>query len=236
MEYNDLKYHRSITGIEKDPELRIVNAFFEPENKSILELGCHDGSFSKYLKAKGAYITGVDINPIAIEKAKKYCEKVFIGDMEEKNFLEYFSNTKYDIILALHVLEHLKDPWTLLANISKLLNEKGQIILALPNIGNYQHRVRMFKGVFDYEESGVMDKTHLRFFTLKTATEMIEKSGLKINSVNFSSRVDAPYELAQMFLPGTKTIMRNIISKTIRFKAEDLHRVMIFQCFSDQNA
>lgn len=230
MDYQDLRYKRKIQSLEEDPELEIVTRLVGDWGKAVLELGCHDGSLSKFIKDRGGEVTGVDINPIAAAKAKEFCERIVVGDLESEKILECISSKKYDIILALHLLEHLKDPWSFLQRVGDLLNEEGKLIIALPNIGNLHHRVRLFQGEFNYEETGVMDRTHLRFFNLRTAIEMIEGSGLRVQAVKFSGKIDGSFELAQIFPSGTKTAMRKLLSAWKKFEPSEIHKVMIFQC------
>jgi len=151
------------------------------KSKTVLETGCHTGDFSRLMQEQGCSITGLDINSKALEIAKPFLQEAISGDLEKAETWAKISGKKFDVILFEHVLEHLSDPWSILSNAKNYLAKDGSIIIALPNISNADTRFNMLFGKFDYEEIGVMDKTHLRFFNQKTAREMISGAGLKVD-------------------------------------------------------
>jgi 2-polyprenyl-3-methyl-5-hydroxy-6-metoxy-1,4-benzoquinol methylase len=81
----------------------------------------------------------------------------------------------------MHILEHLINPEIILEKTINILNPNGKVIICLPNISNWENRLEMFKGDFNYTDIGVMDKTHLRFFNYFTAIEFIQKAGFKVD-------------------------------------------------------
>ena len=144
---------------------------FMKDNSRVLEFGCNAGKLSKELKKqKNSFIVGVDIDQRISETAKSNMDKFIQGNIENDVILsECYNQGKFDYILLLHVIEHLVDPWIFLKKIKNLLNRNGKIICSTPNIANWNSRALLFfKGRWDYQEIGVMDITHLRFFTPKT--------------------------------------------------------------------
>ena len=178
---NGIVYNRPV---EKEysnlnSEHKIVLSFIN-EGSSVLEIGCHTGYFSYWLKSKNCNVYGVDIHEPAIEMAKPYLDNFYVGDVENENFYENLKDGKFDTIVLMHVLEHLNRPDIVLERLKKFLKNKGNIIIALPNISNWNSRINLLKGNFNYTDSGLMDRTHLRFFNYSTSVELIENSGMEI--------------------------------------------------------
>jgi len=151
-------------------------------NKKVLDVGCCDGYIGRLLKQKNNRLVGIEADKTSAERAKKYYEEVIIGDIECISMQDEISRN-FDVILYSEILEHLKSPNRVLSAHRKLLNENGFIITVIPNVAFYRNRLSLLFGNWDYEESGVLDRTHLRFYTLKTAKELIQGAGYKITSV-----------------------------------------------------
>ncbi len=149
-------------------------------NKKVLEIGCATGYISRCLtKAKQCKVTGVEIDHPASQKAKQYCENIIIGNIEDDAIFAQIEGT-YDIIVMAAVLEHLVNPEKVLTKIRDLINPSGYAIITLPNIANWKVRKEIVFGRFEYEDYGILDKGHLRFFTYHSAKRLIEKCGYDI--------------------------------------------------------
>jgi len=158
------------------------------QNSRVLEIGCNAGKLSKELKQqKNAFVVGVDFDYRLLQIAKKNMDSFILGNIEDEKCLsECEKYGQFDYILLLHIIEHLIDPWTLLTKIKSLLKENGTIICATPNIANWNSRALLFfKGRWEYQNVGVMDKTHLRFFTKKTLIEAFINAGFQIEKLHF---------------------------------------------------
>jgi 2-polyprenyl-3-methyl-5-hydroxy-6-metoxy-1,4-benzoquinol methylase len=166
------------------------------QGSRILELGCADGFISKHLVKRGCIVTGVEVDAEAAEHAKKWCEKVFVCDLNRPGWSGTLGRD-FDTVLCGDVLEHLVDPWSTLREISKVLTKERRVIISLPNIANLRIRLNLLMGRFNYQPGGILDITHLRFFTLKTARELIEESGYRIVSFHpvVGGRVTRPIRL-----------------------------------------
>lgn len=211
---NGIVYNRPL---EKDfnklnSEHKIVLGFVK-EGSSVLEIGCHTGYFSFWLKSKQCKVYGVDIYGPAVERAKPYLDSFYIGDIEKIQFYKTLSGCKFDTIILMHVLEHLKRPDIVLEELIKFLNPEGNIIIALPNISNWNSRMNIMKGNFSYTDTGLMDKTHLRFFNYYTSIELIENAGIKVK--DFVGNGESDF----YFLPNLKLIWRanSIMTKVGRW-------------------
>lgn len=158
--------------------LQIIANYIEP-HRTILDIGCNAGNFGKLVHKKNI-IDGVDINKSALKKAKKYYRHLFCLDLTKEK-LPFHG--KYDYIVLADILEHLPRPDLFLKNITKLLNDNGQIIASIPNIARFEIRLSLLLGKFDYVDSGILNQDHLRFFTLKTGQQLFTSSGLKLIDV-----------------------------------------------------
>jgi 2-polyprenyl-3-methyl-5-hydroxy-6-metoxy-1,4-benzoquinol methylase len=148
----------------------------------VLEVGCGDGTTLKWLKnSNRCHETyGIEIFQSAALKAKNVVDHLFHGNIENDEI--GFLSKKFDVILLLDVLEHLLDPWVVLKKlVEDNLNLNGSIIVSLPNIRHYSALFPLFfKGEWTYQKSGILDKTHFRFFTKKSCIELFSQSGLKV--------------------------------------------------------
>jgi 2-polyprenyl-3-methyl-5-hydroxy-6-metoxy-1,4-benzoquinol methylase len=152
-----------------------------PEGARVLEFGCATGYMSEFLKTrKGCTVTGIEISPEAGELAKEHCERVIIGDAEELDYDELLGGERFDAILFVDVLEHLKEPAELLRRIRPFLSDEGAVIASLPNVAHGSVRLALLAGEFRYRRTGLLDDTHLRFFTRAGIHDLFEGSGFMI--------------------------------------------------------
>jgi O-antigen biosynthesis protein len=149
----------------------------------ILEFGCSTGFLSRHLVERGCIVTGIEIDAEAADKARKWCERVLVADLNKQDWNHGLS-ADYDTILFGDVLEHLVDPENVLRKASELLAPAGRVIICLPNIAHWTIRASLLRGKFEYTSTGILDVTHLRFFTPKTARKLIENTGYEVISTH----------------------------------------------------
>jgi methionine biosynthesis protein MetW len=156
-----------------------------PLRSNVLELGCASGYLSGYMEqALGCRVTGLEYDPIATAIAATRCSKVYTVDLDSEQALEAArANAPYDVLLAAAVLEHLKCPERLLQQAHTLLKPTARVIVSLPNIAHWQTRLKLLAGRFEYEDYGIMDRTHLRFFNLKTGRALLEQQGYQVSEL-----------------------------------------------------
>ena len=162
--------------------------FIEKSN-AILEIGCGAGSTLHYIKQKGyaAEVWGIDIVDL---DQKSRLDKFILCDIEESDPdlpVDYF-----DVIIFADVLEHMINPWDILTRTKKYLKKEGVVIVSLPNFREISTIYNIIiKGDFKYSETGILDKTHLRFFCKKNIIQIFQQSGFKIKRISnslFNSR------------------------------------------------
>ncbi len=153
--------------------------------KQVLDVGCASGYLCRELLKQDCLVTGIEINPKAAKVAEKYCRRVIIGDIENQTTMEKLRGEKFDVLILADVLEHLKDPENVLKGIVKFLSNNGEIIISVPNIAFLTNRLLLLLGRFDYTEWGIMDRTHLRFFTKRSVMELIEACGLRLEKSDY---------------------------------------------------
>lgn len=166
-----------------DPlNIDVLCASLVPGRSKVLEIGCADGFLGEYLiKVKKCQVTGVEMDKEAGERAGKRGLKTIIGNIQTEEMIEKVRNLgKFDVVLATAVIEHLSDPWKALKMWKDFLNDKGVLIVSTSNIAHWSSRIKLITGKFEYEEYGIFDNTHLRFFTIDSFRQLIEKSGYKV--------------------------------------------------------
>ncbi|HLW76631.1 MAG TPA: methyltransferase domain-containing protein [Bryobacteraceae bacterium] len=144
-------------------------------NHEVLEVGCGAGLLSQEMAKNGNRVTGVD--PAARPEAPEAFEKYISADLEGALPL---AGKKFDRVLLLDILEHLQHPEKLLAECRDAVAPNGQLIVSMPNVANLRVRLPLLFGRFNYEQRGILDRTHLRFFTRRTARRMLEQNGYEI--------------------------------------------------------
>lgn len=144
-----------------------------PLKSKVLEFGPAYGYMTKYMTEELlCKVTCVELDPQAAEQAKAYCKRMIIGDIEKLSFETTFNDEKFDVITFGDVLEHLYDPWRIIKNCQNILKEDGKILVSIPNISHLSVILNLIRGKFDYTNSGILDNTHIRFFTKESVLQM----------------------------------------------------------------
>lgn len=149
------------------------------ENNMVLDVGCNKGYLGQVAHQSNIFY-GVDYSAHDIIQAKKRYKKVFRTDLNINKKLPW-KKCKFDVIVFADVLEHLVNPTQVLNYYSRIyLNKGGRVIVSVPNIANWYIRFQLLFGHFDPTVTGIMDKTHLHFYTYKTARDLLYNAGLTV--------------------------------------------------------
>jgi SAM-dependent methyltransferase len=153
-------------------------------SKRVIEVGCSFGGLARAFKeiSPGSHYIGVEIEHDYAVIAMNYCDAVITTNIEEDNPLFWTKNAHADCWVFGDTLEHLKDPWRILREVRKCLPVEGCVVASIPNAQHWSVQARLSTGDFRYEDSGLFDRTHLRWFTRKTIIEMFNGCGFEIES------------------------------------------------------
>jgi 2-polyprenyl-3-methyl-5-hydroxy-6-metoxy-1,4-benzoquinol methylase len=152
-----------------------------PPATRVLEFGCATGYMSKVLKDRlGCTVVGVEIDPEAAALAEQHAERVIVGDAEKIDYAAELAGEEFDVVLLADVLEHLKEPADVLRRVRPFVAENGVVVASIPNIAHASVRLALLGGEFRYREWGLLDDTHLRFFTRASIQDLFEETGYVI--------------------------------------------------------
>ena len=170
--------------------------FLPATTKNVLEVGCHTGYFGRAIKKKyGATVWGIEPNKKTARIAAEGLDRVFEAYFDETLDLpdQYF-----DVITFTDVLEHMPDPWAALKIASTKLSKGGIVLISVPNIRHIDNLVHLLRDRdFKYEPLGIRDKTHLRFFTKKSAPRLFEGTGLQMTKIVGINEIGTDYSLSR---------------------------------------
>lgn len=153
---------------------------------SVLEFGAATGYMTRFMAEElKCGVSIVELDAEAGKLASKYSVNAVFGDIENYEWEKEYKGNRFDYILFADVLEHLKDPWQVLRRAVCFLNPGGRVIFSLPNVGYNGLLADLWLNRFCYRESGLLDNTHIRFFTHESAKYLVTHSGLDIKSIYY---------------------------------------------------
>ena len=156
---------------------QILSWLEQERPERVLEVGTATGLLTAEMKALGCHVVGIEQDKEMAEVARPYCEKLIVGDMETLDFPE---QQLFDAIILGDILEHVRNPQAMLTKLKAHLRPEGKVLLSLPNVPNIRVRLQSLFGCFGYNRVGMLDESHLRFFTLASSKKLAKESGLDI--------------------------------------------------------
>jgi 2-polyprenyl-3-methyl-5-hydroxy-6-metoxy-1,4-benzoquinol methylase len=145
----------------------------------VFDVGCGGGDLGCFLKEKSCIVTGWDQKLDRIHKNAEFYKLLEERDVEK----EGLGNEKYDAVVFSDVLEHLYDAGKVLQQSRDLLNVGGKVLVSLPNVAYFENRLGLFKGDWNYTDEGILDRTHIRFYTLASARNFLTDAGFTIREM-----------------------------------------------------
>ena len=162
-----------------------------PFNSLVLDFGCATGFIGEYLiKNKKCRVFGIEEGKEEAEIASKKLNGVIFSNIDDKNVfnkIRKLNTGKFDVILAMSLVEHLKDLKSFFNLVERLLKKDGYLIITVPNIAHWSMRLKLLQGNFDYTKYGILDETHLHFFTIKTLKNLLENNDFEMGNLNIDA-------------------------------------------------
>jgi len=155
----------------------ILRTLGEGQGRRALDVGAADGFLSELLTRQGWQVTALERDPAQAAKARGRCHEVIVADLDAA--APKLSGA-FDAIVYGDVLEHLSDPGAVLRALDQTLAPRGTVIVSVPNVAHLWVRLSLLAGRFDYADRGILDRTHLRFFTRRTLRELLGAAGLTV--------------------------------------------------------
>ena len=150
--------------------------------RRLVEIGCSSGALAREFKrgAPDCHYLGVEIDPSYAELAKRHCDEVMVCDLDGADEEFWQACSDRDCWIFGDTLEHLKDPWAVLRRIRTLIPPSGSVVACIPNVQHWSMQAKLSVGDFRYRDSGLLDRTHLRWFTRQTIIESFREAGFEI--------------------------------------------------------
>jgi SAM-dependent methyltransferase len=148
----------------------------------VLEVGCSVGHVTEHLVAAGNTVTGVEIDPEAAQEAAAFASHVHVLDLDIQQVSSVESG-RFDVIMLGDVIEHLRDPLATVADLVTLLDDGGRLIVSVPNVSHIDIRLMLLEGTWAYQHDGLLDDTHLRWFTNRSLSQLLSQVGFTARRV-----------------------------------------------------
>ena len=175
------KYAREIDVDSDSTHARVVRLV--GTDRKVLELGPGPGHMTAVLSDRGCTVVGIELDAEAAVTAGQFSERVIVGDLDELDLASELADARFDVIVAADVLEHLKDPLKALERLRSFLAPGGFFVISLPNVAHGSVRLALLAGHFPYQNVGLLDRTHLRFFTRESIDEMLDQAELGVAEI-----------------------------------------------------
>ncbi len=196
------QYERVVKN-DRNDSLSIIASLIKP-GQSVLDLGMGAGSLGQFLSQRGEFVgDGVSLNPAEAETARAWYRQVFVADLDQDLLAPLLGGKTYDCIVCADVLEHLKAPQAVLSQCLALLKPGGRLLTSVPNAGYCGLIAELMQGDFRYRPEGLLDQTHLRFFTRRSLRRFFAENGWAVNAIETTQRtlIESEFKVAFDSLP-----------------------------------
>lgn len=169
------------------------------QRQRVLELGCATGQMSRVLQERGCEVVAIEADAEAAKRAAEHCNHVIVGDLEQLDFDVELGDRRFDVIVAADVLEHLKSPEFVLSALRPFLALGGYLVASVPNVTHGSVRLALLSGSFPYADTGLLDRTHLRFYDRTSMSDMLTRgqfSAVHVDTTDLEiDRSEVPFDL-----------------------------------------
>ncbi|PID40036.1 MAG: hypothetical protein CR984_05300 [Proteobacteria bacterium] len=205
-------YERTIDVDGDDSLAKIIRHI--PAGSEVLELGPATGYLTRYMREQlECQIDAVEISPEMARKAEAYCRKMVVADIDAVNLADLFHGQTYDRIVIADVLEHLNNHRAVLVGCRELLGENGRLLVSIPNISHAAIIGSLLNNRFEYTDEGLLDRTHLHFFTRESIVRLLNQSGFGIDHIETIQRLPEDTEIADSLTGFSPEVQRTIFSR-----------------------
>ena len=172
-----------------------------PAGGTLLEIGCATGFMSAYLQTRmGFTVTGVELNPDQAAIARKHCRFLIEGNIAESAVQAQLDDHvaakgRFTVVFMSQVIEHIVDPKPLLIKLRNWITPGGSLVISTCNVAHWRIRLDLMRGRWEYTDYGILDNTHLRFFTVHTFCQLLQACGFDIVDEGYSFEDFCPFRL-----------------------------------------
>lgn len=217
-----LKYDRHIDLASDSSVARLLD--WLPRQSTVLEIGPATGVMTKLMhEERAAKVTALEIDPEAAAQARPWCERLIVGSIEDPAIQRELKDQRFDVIVCADVLEHLTNPWAVLSYLTSLLRPDGEVLISIPNVGHAGVLAELFSGHFRYRRDGLLDETHLRFFTRASVEDLLARAGLE--ALSWGRTLRPP--LFSEFRPEVQSLSRGIQSLLASLPDSDTYQFLV---------
>ncbi|MDQ0426491.1 MULTISPECIES: class I SAM-dependent methyltransferase [Cellulomonas] len=159
-----------------------------PAGSDVLDVGCATGYLAEALNQRGCTVSGVEYDAEAAEKARPHLDHLVVGDLNTMDVDAALGGRTFDVLVLADVLEHVLDPVDVLRRLLPLLRPGGSVVMSIPNVAHGSLRLALLQGRWQYTDVGLLDRTHIRFFTRRSVLELLADTGLAAAELRTTTR------------------------------------------------
>ena len=199
---------------------RIAQFVRDVDRGPILDVGAASGQLGRLLAATGLPIDGIEPDPSAAEEARPFYRSMTTALIEDAEL----PASHYSVVVCADVLEHMPDPEAVLKQLLAASTDDAVFVISLPNVAHLAARLLVLAGIFPRHDRGIFDRTHLQFYTRKTAIELVRSSGLRVSRVSCT-----PVPLEDVWPPVLGPVARELAMQTQTLAARVAPTMFAFQ-------
>ena len=180
----DARVDRSVSNSSHTQMLELVG-----EGRSVLDVGCATGYLAEALAAQGCTVSGIEYDAEAAEQARPHLARLVVADLTAVRLADAFDGERFDVVVFGDVLEHLPDAEAVLRGARDVLADGGHVVISIPNVAHGSVRLALLQGRWQYTDTGLLDRTHIRFVTRESLHRLLADAGFVATEVR-TTRLD----------------------------------------------